>query len=173
MTVTIPVRKMGETCHDLTLAERVVWSLLLPFVHVHLRFRVDKSDSVKRLLQLINDRWQEEDRRTIDLTAGLSKESCHLDRVSLSIESIISSIFVFRVLAFKDFLIDFTNHVPFSSFVVNLKSERSSSFTDRLSIYLKFSWTFIVFKLKFFPIFFAYLFRQVRKTSDFIIRFDC
>ena len=108
--MAIVVREMGEACHYLTLAEQMVIHKSFPFIHVYFGFSINEIDSIERFLKLVNSRRQEENWRTIYLRASLSKQPCHLDRVSLSVSSFVSGIAILRVLSIKNMFVNFSNH---------------------------------------------------------------
>jgi hypothetical protein len=146
---------MSETSHKLTRTERVVWCLLLPVIHIYFRLCINAFNSVEWFFQLVYSRRQEEDRRSIKLTAHLSEEPSHLNRVSLGVKSIMSSWMVVHVLTIEYIFVYFTNHIPVSCLVFYSKGIACSTFTYRFGTNLYLSDSFFISKFQILPIFFA------------------
>jgi hypothetical protein len=134
---------MGETCHYFTLAKQMVIHKSLPFIHVYFGFSINEIDSIERFLKLVNCRRQEENWRSIYFRASLSKQPCHLDRVSLSVSSFVSSLAVLHVLSFINMFVNFPDHFQVPSFIKYSKSITCASLSDRNGFYREVSFSFL------------------------------
>jgi hypothetical protein len=155
--ITMEIWKVCEACHDLTSAESIIWSLLLPLIHVYLRFCVDVLYTIKWFRKLVNSWRQEEDWRTIELCRKLSEASSHLDGISLSCKSTVGSIVIIFVDSIEDLFVYFTNHVHFTGLIINNESVTCLSLSYRYSFNRNQSLSSFILKsaIKLLPIFIA------------------